>query len=42
MLTALISQGADLCHVWRVLDSTVVADFFTSLGVFKLGSFKSG
>jgi hypothetical protein len=37
IVTALMSQGADLCHGWRVFDSTVTASFFSSLGMFKFG-----
>jgi hypothetical protein len=37
IVTALMSQGADLCHGWRVFDSTVAGCFFSSLGMFKFG-----
>jgi hypothetical protein len=35
IVAALMSQGADLCHGWRLSDSTMAVSFFNSLGMFK-------
>jgi hypothetical protein len=35
IVTALMSQGADLCHGRMALDSTLAAWFFNPLEVFK-------
>jgi hypothetical protein len=35
IVAALMSQGADLCHGWRVFKSMVAASFFSSFGMFK-------
>ena len=34
MVAALMSQGADLCHGWMVIDS-IAASFVSSVGMFK-------
>jgi len=40
IVTALMSQGADLCHGCRVFDSTMAMSFFSSFGMFNSRSIK--